>query len=82
MRAPPLSVGALATTVAVPSAPAVIVTIEGAAGGPRGRCQVVVICVLELHLVRKRIRSALDLLWHVLIEIVLEPGVPFGTAPI
>jgi hypothetical protein len=82
MRAPPLSVGALATTVAVPSAPAVIVAIEGAAGGPRGRCQVFVICVLGLHLVRKRIRSALVLLLHVFIEIVFEPGVPFGTAPI
>jgi hypothetical protein len=25
-----------------------------------------------------RIRSDLDLLWHVLIEIILEPGVPVG----
>ena len=82
MRAPPLSIGDLAITVAVPSAPAVIVTIEGAAGGPRGRYQLVVVCVLVLHLLRNRIRSFLDLLWHVLIEIVLEPGVPFGTAPI
>jgi hypothetical protein len=82
MRAPPLSVGALAITVAVPSAPAVIVTIEGAAGGPSGRCHVVVICVLLLHLVRMRIRSGLDLLWHALIEIIFEPGVPFGTVPI
>jgi hypothetical protein len=82
MRAPPLSAGALATTVAVPSAPGVIVTIEGAAGGPKGRCQVVVICVLLLHFVRTRIRSDLDLLWQVSIEIVFEPGVPFGTAPI
>jgi hypothetical protein len=82
MRAPPLFVGALATTVADPSAPAVIVTIEGAAGGPRGRYQLVVVCVLVLHLVRKRIRSALVLLWQVSIEIVFEPGVPFGTAPI
>jgi hypothetical protein len=82
MRAPPLSAGALATTVAVPSAPGVIVTIEGAAGGPKGRCQVVVICVLLLHFVRTRIRSDLDLLWHVLIEIILEPGVPVGTFPL
>ena len=82
MRAPPLSIGALVATVAVPSAPAVIVTIEGAAGGPSGRCHVVVICVLVLHLLRNRIRSDLDLLWHVLIEIILEPGVPVGTFPL
>ena len=78
IRAPPLSVGALVATVALPRTPAVIVRIEGAAGGPSGRCHVVFICVLLLHFVRSRIRSGLDLLWHVLIEMIFEPGVPVG----
>ncbi len=62
IRAPPLSVGAFVATVAVPSKPAVIVTIDGAAGGPSGRCHVVVICVLGLHLLRNKIKSGLVLL--------------------
>ena len=82
IRAPPLSEGALVATVALPKIPAVIVRIEGAAGGPSGRCHVVVICVLLLHFARSRIRSGLDLLWHALIEILFEPGVPCGTLPL
>jgi len=82
IRAPPLSVGALVATVALPRTPAVIVRIEGAAGGPSGRYQVVVICVLGLHLLRSKFKSGLALLWHVLIEILLEPGVPTGTVPL
>jgi hypothetical protein len=78
MRAPPLSEGALVATVALPRTPAVIIRIDGAAGGPSGRCHVVVICVLLLHFVRSRIRFGLDLLWHVLIEMIFEPGVPVG----
>ena len=62
IRAPPLLVGAFVATVAVPSKPAVIVTIDGAAGGPSGRCQAVVICVLGLHLLRNKIKPGLVLL--------------------
>lgn len=81
IRAPPFSVGAFVSTVAVPSTPAVIVTIDGAVGGPRGRCQIVVTCVLALHLVRRIIDSGLLLLRQIVSEIIFEPGVPTGANP-
>ena len=79
--APPFSVGAFVSTVAVPSTPAVIVTIDGAAGGPSGRCQIVAICVLALHLMRRIIDSGLLLLRQIVSEIIFEPGVPDGAVP-
>lgn len=80
--APPSSLGAVISSVAVPSIPIATDVIVGATGGPRGLCHRDVVCVFELQAERVRIICRFELLLtQVLSSNRSEPGVPDGAAP-
>lgn len=82
MPAPPSSRGAVILRVAVPANPMATDLIDGATGGPSGRCHCVPTCEAKLQELRVRIIWVDEpLLMQVLRFNSCEPGVPAGADP-
>ena len=84
MRAPPSPKGAIFMMSALPKVSSVREISFGAAGGPRGRCHLDLVCVVRLQLL-PFFKSVCDLLLLLLVQTVIDtvfdPGIPRGAFP-